>query len=107
MKNTTSTTKKLGRPVNQNSARQIRLAEQAALRAQGLIKRGRPAVEGSANQAKLQRRAELADMGLLTGERGRPANPNSVRQQRLAMLNEKRANGTLKLGRPAKVKVTE
>jgi len=38
----------------------------------------------------------------LTGERGRPTNPNSVRQQRLAMLSEKRANGTLKLGRPKK-----
>jgi hypothetical protein len=108
MKNTTSnTTKKLGRPVNQNSARQIRLAEQEALRAAGLIKRGRPAVDGSANQAKLQRRAQLSEMGLATGERGRPTNPNSVRQQRLAMLAEKRANGTLKLGRPAKAKVTE
>jgi hypothetical protein len=107
MKNTNTTTKKLGRPVNQNSARQIRLAEQAALRAAGLIKRGRPAVEGSTNQAKLQRRTELAALGLATGERGRPTNPNSERQQRLAMLAEKRANGTLKLGRPAKAKVAE
>jgi hypothetical protein len=104
MKNTTKT---LGRPVNPSSQRQIRLAEQAALRAAGLIKRGRPAVEGSTNQAKLARRTELAALGLATGERGRPTNPNSERQQRLAMLNEKRANGTLKLGRPKMVKVSE
>jgi hypothetical protein len=102
MKNQNTTTKTLGRPTNPNSARQIRLAEQAALRAAGLIKRGRPQVEGSANQAKLERRAQLAEMGLATGERGRPTNPNSVRQQRLAMLAEKRAAGTLKLGRPKK-----
>lgn len=107
MKNTIETTKKLGRPVNPNSTRQIELKEKAALRAAGLIKRGRPTVEGSTNQAKLQRRVELAALGLATGERGRPTNPTSERQQRLAMLAEKRANGTLKLGRPAKAKVTE
>ena len=102
-----NTVKKLGRPVNMNSARQIQLKEKAALREAGLIKRGRPTVEGSTNQVKLQRRAELAALGLSTGERGRPTNPNSERQQRLAMLSEKRANGTLKLGRPAKAKVAE
>lgn len=102
-----ATVKKLGRPVNMNSARQIKMKEQAALREAGLIKRGRPTVEGSKNQAKLQRRDELKQMGLSTGERGRPTNPNSARQQRLAMLSEKRANGTLKLGRPAKVKTDE
>jgi hypothetical protein len=31
---------------------------------------------------------------------GRPFNPNSVRQIRLAELSEKRANGELKKGRP-------
>ena len=98
--------KKLGRPVNMNSARQIRLKQQSELKAAGLIKRGRPVVEGSKNQAKLERRAELSEMGLLTGMRGRPVQPNSARQERLAMLSEKRANGTLKLGRPKKV-VTE
>ena len=55
---------------------------------------------------KLERRAALAEQGLLTGMRGRPTNPNSTRQARLAMLAEKKANGTLKLGRPKKV-VTE
>jgi len=95
-------TKKLGRPVNPNSVRQQELKMKAELRSKGLIKRGRPVVEGSANQEKQARRVQLAEQGMLTGERGRPTNPNSVRQQRLAMLSEKRANGTLKLGRPKK-----
>ena len=95
-------TKKLGRPVNPNSVRQQELKLKSELRSKGLIKRGRPVVEGSANQEKQQRRVELAKAGLLTGMRGRPINLNSVRQQRLAMLSEKRANGTLKLGRPKK-----
>ena len=41
--------KQLGRPVNENSVRQIRLKEIAEKRAQGLIKRGRPANENSKN----------------------------------------------------------
>jgi hypothetical protein len=44
---------------------------------------------------------------LLTGKKGRPVNPNSERQTRLAMLNEKRVNGTLKLGRPKMKKEEE
>ena len=35
-----------------------------------------------------------------TGKRGRPVNPNSTRQVRIAELAEKRANGELKRGRP-------
>ena len=35
-----------------------------------------------------------------TGKRGRPININSVRQQRLKELEEKRNNGELKRGRP-------
>lgn len=35
-----------------------------------------------------------------TGKRGRPVNVNSVRQQRLAELEERRSNGELKRGRP-------
>jgi hypothetical protein len=35
-----------------------------------------------------------------TGKRGRPVNPNSVRQVRIIELEEKRANGELKKGRP-------
>ena len=95
--------KKLGRPVNENSKRQIELKMKEELRSKGLIKRGRPVVEGSKNQLKQERKQVLAEAGLLTGERGRPVNPNSARQQRLEMLNEKRMNGTLKLGRPKKV----
>lgn len=36
---------------------------------------------------------------------GRPVNPNSERQKRLAELEAKRANGELKRGRPAMIKV--
>ena len=35
-----------------------------------------------------------------TGKRGRPVDPNSVRQVRIAELAKKRANGELKRGRP-------
>ena len=59
-------------------------------------KLGRPVDENS-------KRAKLAEAGLLTGKRGRPVAVNSERQVRLAMLAEKRMNGTLKLGRPKKV----
>lgn len=38
---------------------------------------------------------------------GRPVNPNSERQKRLAELEAKRANGELKRGRPAMVKVED
>jgi hypothetical protein len=100
--------KKLGRPVNPTSARQAKLAAKAELKASGVeIKRGRPVVEGSKNQTKLERRNELASMGLLTGKRGRPTNPTSARQKRVAELEAKRASGTLKLGRPKKVKQDE
>jgi hypothetical protein len=36
----------------------------------------------------------------ITGKQGRPVNPNSVRQMRLAELEAKRVNGELKRGRP-------
>jgi hypothetical protein len=64
--------KVLGRKINPNSVRQIRLAELAAKKANG------------------------------EGKQGRPVNPSSVRQQRLAELADKKANGELKLGRPVK-----
>ena len=98
--------KKLGRPVNENSKRQQELKLKAEARALGLISRGRPKVEGSKNQEKLKRREELKALGLLSGKKGRPVSPNSARQERLASLEMKRQNGTLKLGRPKKV-VTE
>tara|TARA_R110001632_G_scaffold22857_1_gene65267 strand:+ start:121 stop:372 length:252 start_codon:yes stop_codon:yes gene_type:complete len=66
---------KLGRPVNVNSVRQIRLRELEEKRKNGELKRGRP------------------------------VNENSVRQIRLRELEEKRSNGTLKLGRPKMIKV--
>lgn len=50
----TAEIKRLGRPVNLNSSRQIRLAEQARLREEGKLKRGRPIVEGCARQARLE-----------------------------------------------------
>jgi hypothetical protein len=37
-----------------------------------------------------------------TGKRGHPINPDSVRQVRIAELEEKRASGELKKGRPIK-----
>lgn len=51
--------KKLGRPSNPNSARQVKLAEIAAKREAmgGYVPLGRPAVEGSKRQIKL---AEIA-----------------------------------------------
>jgi hypothetical protein len=99
MKNQENNTAQLGRPVNMNSARQIRLAEIATKREAGLIKRGRPSVPGSANQLKKVERM----VKILSGvelKRGRPTNPESARAKRIADLEARRANGTLKLGRP-------
>ena len=104
MKNTIETSVKLGRKVNPNSARQIRLAEIQAKREAGLIKRGRPSVPGSMNQIK--KTIQFAKM--LSGveiKRGRPVNPESSRAKRMADLEARRANGTLKLGRPKMVVV--
>jgi hypothetical protein len=94
-----ATGEKLGRPVNPNSVRQIRLAETAAKREAGLIKRGRPSVAGSANQMKQMERMAKVLSGVEL-KRGRPSNPESARAKRLADLEARRANGTLKLGRP-------
>lgn len=101
-----TTTKQLGRPVNENSARQIRLKEIAEKRAQGLIKRGRPANENSKNAAKQKARQEKLAAGIVL-KRGRPINNTSARQQRLQDLAERRLNGTLKLGRPKQQVVVE
>jgi hypothetical protein len=60
----TAEIKRLGRPVNPNSPRQIRLAEKERLRAEGLLKRGRPAVEGSARQIRMQARLEKISAGI-------------------------------------------
>jgi hypothetical protein len=99
MKNQENKTAQLGRPVNMNSARQIRLAEIAAKREAGLIKRGRPISPLSKNQFKKECRELKESLGIEI-KRGRPVNRFSTRQQRLNDLEARRANGTLKLGRP-------
>ena len=104
MKNQIETPVQLGRPVNPNSARQIRFAEIQAKREAGLIKRGRPSVPGSMNALKkeLQLAKKLSGVEI---KRGRPVNPESARAKRIADLEARRANGTLKLGRPKAVVV--
>jgi hypothetical protein len=104
MKNQENTTAQLGRPVNENSARQIRLKEIQAKREAGLIKRGRPSVPGSANQMKMYERNFKIQQGMEL-KRGRPTNPESARAKRIADLEARRASGTLKLGRPKMVVV--
>jgi hypothetical protein len=101
-----SNTKQLGRPVNENSVRQIKLKEIAEKRAAGLIKRGRPANENSKHAAKVKARQEKLAAGIVL-KRGRPVNETSARQQRLNDLAERKANGTLKLGRPKQQVVVE
>ena len=96
--------KQLGRPVNPNSVRQIRLAELEAKKANGELKRGRPVNPNSERQARLEKQAVNKANGV---GQGRPVNPNSARQIRLAELKAKaEANGgAVKRGRPAKMKV--
>jgi hypothetical protein len=95
--------KVLGRPVNPNSARQIRLAELEAKKANGELKRGRPVNPNSERQARLEKQAQNKANGV---GQGRPVNPNSARQLRLAELKAKaEANGgAVKRGRPATIK---
>jgi hypothetical protein len=80
------------------------LKEIAAKREAGLIKRGRPSVPGSANQMKMYERNFKIQQGVEL-KRGRPTNPESARAKRIADLEARRANGTLKLGRPKMVTV--
>jgi hypothetical protein len=56
--------KRLGRPIDPNSPRQIRLAEAAALRVDGKLKRGRPVLEGCARQTRVQVRLEKIANGI-------------------------------------------
>jgi len=98
--------KQLGRPVNVNSARQIRLAELAAKKANGELKRGRPVNENSERQARLAKQEINKMLGV---GQGRPVNPNSARQLRLAELKAKAElnGGAVKRGRPVQVKGDE
>ena len=97
---------KTGRPVNPNSARQIRLAELEAKRSNGELRRGRPVDNTSERQFRLKIQAINKALGV---GQGRPVNPNSVRQMRLAELEAKKAanGGVIKRGRPAVAKVEE
>lgn len=92
-----------GRPVNPTSARQLRLAEMEAKRANGELKRGRPIVQDSARQLRLAALEAKRANGEL--QRGRPANPNSARQLRIAEMEAKRAAGELHRGRPKSITV--
>jgi len=80
---TNTTQPQLGRPVNPNSARQQRIKELNEKREQGLCKRGRPVVAESKRQEVLKAREEKLNSGIEL-KRGRPVNPNSARQARLA-----------------------
>jgi hypothetical protein len=93
-----SEVKRLGRPVNENSVRQIRLKELEMKRANGELKKGRPVLKDSVRQIRLK---EL-EIKKANGElrRGRPVNENSVRQIKLKNFEIKRANGELRRGRP-------
>jgi len=75
-----------GRPVNENSARQIRIREMEAKRAAGELHRGRPINPESARQQKL---SGAAGEGKTGAPKGRPVNPTSARQKQLAERNEK------------------
>lgn len=99
--------RKPGRPIDPNSPRQLMLKEKQEKREQGLIRRGRPIKEGSKRQEELKRKSELREAGVLSGKRGRPINGTSKRQLRILDLETRRANGTLKLGRPPMKKQDE
>lgn len=70
-------TKRRGRPVVENSTRQVRLAARAArVAAGGEVKRGRPANQTSVRQQKLAERAAKLAQGIVV-KRGRPAQPKA------------------------------
>ena len=92
--------KQKGRPVNLNSPRQLRLKEQEERKLQGVtIQRGRPVSENSNRQQRLALKGTL--------QLGRPVSETSARQMKLNKINEMKANGTYKLGRPKMIKVEE
>jgi hypothetical protein len=92
----TAETKQKGRPVDQNSERQKRLAELEAKREAGGLRKGRPVVEGSARQVRLSLKGTL--------KLGRKPNPESASYKRKMELQAKRETGELRRGRPAQVK---
>jgi hypothetical protein len=92
MENTTITTTspQLGRPINVNSARQIRIAELEEKRKNGTCKRGRPNNGESKRQETLKaREAKVSNGGEL--KRGRPIVEGSKRQIELAAKEARKA----------------
>ena len=73
----TAEIKRKGRPVDPNSPRQVRLAEQIRMREEGLLRRGRPEVEGSARQQRMQARAEKIASGISI----KPGRPKMVKSE--------------------------
>jgi exonuclease VII small subunit len=96
--------KQLGRPVNENSVRQLRLKELELKRSNGELKRGRPVVINSERQIRLAKQAINKANGI---GQGRPINLNSARQIRLAELQAKRDLGICFRGRPKQIKGDE
>jgi hypothetical protein len=62
--------KVLGRPVNENSVRQLRIKELESKRELGLLKRGRPVNENSERQKRIKELESKRELGLV--KRGRP-----------------------------------
>ena len=92
-------TVQLGRPVNPNSVRQMRLADLESRKVNGTLKLGRPVNPDSASQKRLVEMEAKRKDGTL--KRGRPVNPNSAHQIKLREMAERRENGEVKRGRPA------
>jgi hypothetical protein len=66
------------------------------------LKRGRPVVEDSVRQLRIKELESKRVSGEL--KKGRPVNENSVRQLRIKELEMKRELGLVKRGRPKMIK---
>jgi hypothetical protein len=98
--------KQLGRKINPESNRQIRLTELNEKREAGLLKKGRPINGESARQVRLLELNEKREAGVL--KKGRPVNGESNRQKVLMEREAKLAAGVeLKRGRPAMPKLSD
>jgi hypothetical protein len=97
---TVETQKVKGRPVNESSKRQQKLAKREEAKANGTFRKGRPVVGTSKRQEVLaQRKAKIEANGEL--KRGRPSVEGSKRQLKLKAKAEKIASGIeVKRGRP-------
>ena len=83
-----SVVKQLGRPVNVNSVRQLKIQERLVKEAMGLLKRGRPIVGTSKRQEVIKKRADKVNSGIEL-KRGRPIDVTSKRQIELTKKAEK------------------